>query len=120
MPRNAILLPFSFDNKNKKDKWLSLSGTFTNIGKLDSVHLSLNFDIDILSGINKETKKRTTSVLTDCPYVKTIGIRSFKFDEAKPKRWGVGFQIGYGLSLDNNPHFSPFLGVGIQRNIIRF
>lgn len=36
---------------------------------------------------------------------------------AKPNRWGVGIQVGYGASKDG---LSPYIGVGVQYNIITF
>lgn len=37
--------------------------------------------------------------------------------EAKPKRWGIGVQGGIGYGKGG---FSPYIGVGIQYNLIRF
>lgn len=35
-----------------------------------------------------------------------------------PTRWGVGVQVGYGLTLEKTPHFAPYVGVGLSYNII--
>ena len=35
----------------------------------------------------------------------------------KPKRWGIGPQIGFGY---NGLNWMPYVGVGIQYNLIRF
>ncbi len=35
----------------------------------------------------------------------------------KPKKWGIGAQIGYGW---NGNKFSPYVGIGIQRTIVSF
>ena len=35
----------------------------------------------------------------------------------RPKRWGIGVSIGYGMSKDG---LSPYIGLGISYNIIRF
>lgn len=35
----------------------------------------------------------------------------------KPKRWGIGPQIGFGY---NGREWMPYVGVGIQYNLIRF
>jgi hypothetical protein len=114
--RSALLLPFNF---SRVDKWLNLNGMFNKDGKLD-IDLNLSFGVDIYSGINKDTKKRTTTIVSDCPYVKTIGIKSFKFDENKPKKWGVGVSAGYSLILESTPRFAPTIGLSLQRNFIRF
>ena len=39
----------------------------------------------------------------------------------KPKRWGIGIQAGYGMSMPGGKlTFAPYLGVGISYNIIQF
>ena len=35
----------------------------------------------------------------------------------RPKRWGIGVSAGYGMSKDG---LSPYIGLGISYNIIRF
>ena len=35
----------------------------------------------------------------------------------RPKRWGIGVSAGYGISKDG---LSPYIGLGISYNIIRF
>lgn len=36
----------------------------------------------------------------------------------KPTRWGLGVQVGYGLTLEKAPHWTPYVGVGLSYNII--
>ena len=39
----------------------------------------------------------------------------------KKKRWGIGVQVGYGMSVPGGkPVFSPYVGIGISWNFIRF
>ena len=39
----------------------------------------------------------------------------------KPKRWGIGLQAGYGVSLHNGQLFpSPYIGVGLSYSIINW
>lgn len=39
----------------------------------------------------------------------------------KPKRWGIGIQVGYGMSLpQGRPVFAPYIGIGISYNLIRW
>ncbi len=37
---------------------------------------------------------------------------------SRPKRWGIGIQTGYGITLDGRPQ--PYIGVGLSYNLIRF
>ena len=40
--------------------------------------------------------------------------------KSKPKRWGVGIQVGYGVTLKQTPQFSPYVGVGFSYNLFQF
>jgi hypothetical protein len=113
---DALLLPFGFE---KKDKYLDLSGHFDENAEL-SVNLKMEIDLDIISGVNRETKKPSIAAFTDNLYVNRIGIRSFKTDVQKPHRWGIGLIGGYGMSINAKPTASPFAGVGVSYNFVTF
>ena len=38
----------------------------------------------------------------------------------KPRRWGIGIQVGYGMTTAPRPEFHPYIGLGISYNFIRF
>lgn len=38
----------------------------------------------------------------------------------KQKRWSVGIQVGYGMTLKGTPQFAPYIGVGVQYNLFSF
>lgn len=40
--------------------------------------------------------------------------------KSKHKRWGVGIQVGYGVTLKQTPQFSPYVGVGVSYNLFQF
>lgn len=111
---NAIRLPFSFA---KKDKWLDLKGSFDDKGKLGIALKLDSIDVDVISSIDKKNKKNTINILTDCPYIQTIGVRSYKTDVEKPKRYGISLVVGYGICRDG---LSPFVGGGLSYSLIRF
>lgn len=52
------------------------------------------------------------------PDIKINGTKSFVAPAAKPKRFGIGIQIGYGWQSGLKPQ--PFIGAGISYNLIRF
>jgi hypothetical protein len=114
--RNAIKLPFTFE---KKDKFLDLKGDFDAKGKL-GLSLKMDASLDIWTGIDKNTKLPSAKVVTNNPYLNVLTVSSIKLDTQKPKKFGIGFQIGYGIGISNPPKFSPYIGIGISRNIIRF
>ena len=39
---------------------------------------------------------------------------------SKPKRWGVGIQVGYGVNVSGTPQFSPYIGIGVSYNLFSF
>ena len=57
-------------------------------------------------------------VTNENPYTSTKTIRSYQVKTPKPKRLGIGFHVGYGLVLDKVPILRPYIGIGIQYNII--
>ena len=38
----------------------------------------------------------------------------------KPKRWSVGIQVGYGMTLKGTPQFAPYVGIGVSNNLFSF
>lgn len=38
----------------------------------------------------------------------------------KPKRWGIGVQVGYGMTVKGTPQFAPYIGVGVSYNLFQF
>lgn len=38
----------------------------------------------------------------------------------KPKRWGIGIQAGYGVTVKGTPQFCPYIGVGVSYNLFHF
>lgn len=38
----------------------------------------------------------------------------------KPKRWGVGLQVGYGMNVKGTPQFTPYIGIGVSYNLFSF
>ncbi|MBE6336249.1 MAG: hypothetical protein E7066_06205 [Lentimicrobiaceae bacterium] len=34
------------------------------------------------------------------------------------KRWSVGVQVGYGITIDETPQFIPYIGLGVTYNLI--
>lgn len=47
------------------------------------------------------------------PRHKLITIREYK----KTKRWGIGIQVGYGLTITETPGLAPYIGIGISYNL---
>jgi len=41
-------------------------------------------------------------------------------ETTKPKRWSIGIQAGYGITLRQNPQFVPYIGVGVTYSFWQF
>jgi len=113
-PKNAIILPFEFE---KRDQWLDLKGSFDKNGKLD-IKQGLDFSADLIAGIDKDTKKNTAILKTDCPYIKTVTFKSIKFDTPKNKKYNVSLFVGYGLT--KKLEASPVIAVGVGKTLFKF
>ena len=114
--QSAVLLPYSF---KKADKWLTLNGTIHKSGVVDVV-FKMPLAVDVFTDYDRKLNKYTVTVTTSNPYLGTEDIKSQQFDALKEKKWGIGLLAGYGLTLNGKPQFTPWLGVGVSRNIIRF
>lgn len=38
----------------------------------------------------------------------------------KPKRWGIGIHVGYGMTIKGTPQFATYVGIGVSYNIFSF
>lgn len=38
----------------------------------------------------------------------------------KPKRWSIGIQAGYGVTMTQQPQFAPYIGIGVSYNLFSF
>lgn len=59
-------------------------------------------------------------ITNENPYTKTKTLRSYRVSIPKPKRFGLGVNVGYGLTFDKSyqPIFRPYIGIGLNYNII--
>jgi len=110
----CMLLPFTFQ---KKDQWLDLKGSFNKEGKMD-MGLKINANLDIWAVIKKKKASPTVIVTTDNPYISVIGIKSIKLETPRDRRFGIGVSAGYGITSAFQA--SPFFGVGLNYNVIKF
>lgn len=71
-----------------------------------------DYNLD-LTGYNVELQRLEVYPKTVTRYVTNETIRTI----TKRRRFGLGISVGYGFSKDG---FSPYVGAGIQYNIIQF
>lgn len=37
----------------------------------------------------------------------------------KKRRWNIGLQIGYGMTIERHPNFAPYVGIGLTYSLFR-
>jgi hypothetical protein len=112
----CIELPFSFADSSQ---YVNLWGSFDTEGTMN-YGLQVPISLDVYTGISKETHKPFADVVVDNPFVFVDKISSVKLDVPKVKKWGIGISAGYGAFLGNPVKTAPFVGISLNRNIIRF
>lgn len=65
-----------------------------------------------ISGINAYLEEIKVYPRTEYKYI----YKTEKVTE-KPKKWGIGPQVGFGLLGD---HIQPYIGIGVQYNLMSF
>jgi len=109
----VIYLPFSFSDSTR---YYKLEGELDEYATM-RMGLSLPVGLDIFTGWDRAKKSYKAVVTSDNPYVTITDIKSIKVVERKPGRVGIGIQAGYGVTKTG---LSPYIGAGINYNLIRF
>lgn len=93
----------------------------------DSSEMALTYDMGLnVARYSKRKwlfakKDHYIDVFADDPRVTIKGLKSYTIQERPQKRFGIGIQVGYGFTLNqNNIQASPYIGIGINRNLIQF
>ncbi len=109
-----------YQSINYKSKWFKFNGNT----HPDSVwHLVATDSIALLtywkrSGFLRLKRELYIDGFSFNPDINVKGLTAIKLNAAQPKKWGIGFTLGYGIGKDLQPQ--PFVGFGIQRTFIRF
>lgn len=102
---------FNFNND-----WRVLEGNVRY--KNDSVGVNVTKDVVKFDYTVAMDKNNQIYIKSSNPYVKYEQISGFQVPKERQKQWGVGPQVGVGVTSDGK--FRPYLGVGIQWSPIRF
>lgn len=118
---NVVLQPDQANNLVYQDKWLKLD-----LNK-DSNQLGLSYDVGLnIVRYSDKTwllgkKKSFIDIYSDDPRVKILGLQTFRVEEKKKSPFGIGVSIGYGIfNQDNQLKTTPYVGVGLNYNLINF
>lgn len=98
---------FSFE-----DRWIDLNG----IVRDDSTTFNLKVRNEYTFVVGKKKGNHFVEIINHNPYSVTTDMKSYT-TLIPIKKFGIGFQIGYGLTLKG---FSPYVGIGLNYSFIRF
>lgn len=102
-----------------QDKWLSLS-YYSDSNKLDLHYaISLNTTKYWKRSWFLAPRQYYVDIFSDDPRIKIGNIKRYTVAEPKPKKIGIGLQVGYSYNPFNN-EWRPSLGFGLNYNLIRF
>ena len=94
------------------------------LGDSSYLHLSAKDTITIVWHITKagnifhRREYLQADISNANPDVKTNNLQIYRMKDRSQKRFGIGFQLGYGYS--NSFHPSLYVGAGLNYNLIRF
>lgn len=113
-------LPESVQKFPESDK--NLQDSVQNFGKIvpDSVNVVIPitqkvYDEDTYTAFVSGYNPSLDSLIFKMPR-EVVTIKEY----SKPKRWSVGVQVGYGVTLKGTPQFAPYVGIGVSYNLFSF
>ena len=104
---------------NYKDKWLQLHGWLTDDSSWSyKAKDSLIFVVYAKkSGFLNLRSTLYMDAFSMNPHTQINGLRGINLNSSPFKKWGLGFSGGY---MFNGQKFGPYIGIGINYNIIHF
>lgn len=96
------------------DKWINYDiRTYQ-----DSTHSEININNEYSVILGYDKKVPFADVINYNPYSTITKLRTFQVSVPKEKKWGIGLSVGAGFSYNLVPR--PYIGLGINYNIIKF
>lgn len=107
--------------KTHQDKYLNLVYNPQN----DSLQFAYNLKLNEARYHDKKwllgKTQNYVDVYPDDPRITINGLKSYRVKESPDKRFGIGFQGGYGLGKDGNViRLIPYVGIGLNYNVFEF
>ena len=118
--KTVTKLPESVQKFPESDK--NLQDSVQNFGKIvpDSVNVVIPitqkvYDEDTYTAFVSGYNPSLDSLIFKMPR-EVVTIKEY----SKPKRWSVGVQVGYGVTLKGTPQVAPYVGIGVSYNLFSF
>jgi hypothetical protein len=107
--KEEIAYGFSFN-----DSWVKVNGTVDSKTTELSVEMTNEYGVTV----KKKKGKYEAIVSNKNPYSTVKDMAAYSLSMPKPKRFGIGVSVGYGITSNLKP--TPYIGVGLSYNLIRF
>ena len=104
-----------------KNEWIDV--TFGFVKGMTSFHLNKMVNKYTIAigeenlGLFKRSKP-FVEVTAYNPYTEIQTLRTYQVQPLKSPKWGLGVQVGYGLNINQPIKLQPYIGVGLNYNII--
>lgn len=116
-----LKLPYMLSDKNR---WYNYQFRFTESGKVirDSLtfysEFLVSFGYEKKFNLNPFNKNKPIVYFRDLnPHTEVTEMQNIVIEDFKPRKVSIELQAGYGITSDG---FSPYLGIGIGYQLIRF
>lgn len=95
------------------NEWITLESKMNRDTAIHNLKVQNKFSAIV--GLDKG--KPFVDLITDNPYTTVKQLRTYQVKMPKPKKFGIGINVSYGISDDFKP--KPYIGLGVQYNILR-
>jgi hypothetical protein len=112
---DTILIPLQKYAVHHNDRWMNINFDSDS----STTEISIQVENEYTVSLVKKKKKYEAIVKNYNPYssvseISAISLQGFP----KPKKFGVGVHLGYGIN--SSFKIQPYIGVGVSYNVIRF
>lgn len=112
---DTILIPKTIHSVKHKDAWVDID---IQSDSMDT-HIGIQIENEYTVSLVKNKKKWEAIVKNRNPYSTVKEITAVKLGGVpKPKKFGVGFHLGYGVN--SSFKLNPYIGIGVSYNVISF
>jgi len=101
------------------DAWIDM----INLATIDSISFNLKYTDKLTVTQLSDATGDYVEIRSQSPYATPTNVTTFRIKHPvqKPKNWGIGVQIGYGIShIDNKFQTSPYVGIGVSYNLFNW
>lgn len=115
--RNDSIILYPEYGIRVQNEWVDIEGNVNHLTSTLSIEFENKYSVAIVK--KKKWKEEYDVVVTnENPYTSVQDIKAYKVSSPKPKRFGIGLQLGYGFTSSFKPAF--YIGAGLSYNILKF